>query len=191
MLCVYNYVCIRIYMCAYVYICICTYLFICIYSYTSIYIYVYICVDTCIYAYIHAYTYTYMYIYDICMYAYIHVHTQKQTYGVATVSRIDKITGLFCSILSLLQGSFAKETYNCIDPTNQSHPIVSHTIPLYCLCIYECICTTVNHCRRSGWIQHFSVYVYIYTQINVFLYATHTGCSTAVYAFAHVCLLLL
>jgi len=35
---------------------------------------------------------------------------------VNTVSRIDKITGLFCRILSLLQGSFAKETYNFIDP---------------------------------------------------------------------------
>ena len=33
-------------------------------------------------------------------------------YGVATVSRIDKIIGLFCRILSLLWGSFAKETYN-------------------------------------------------------------------------------
>jgi len=29
----------------------------------------------------------------------------------------DKITGLFCIILSLLKGSFAKETYNFIDPT--------------------------------------------------------------------------
>ena len=46
-------------------------------------------------------------------------------YGMATVSRIDKIIGLFCRILSLLQGSFAKETYNFIDPTNQSHPIVT------------------------------------------------------------------
>jgi len=44
-------------------------------------------------------------------------------YGVATVSRIDKIIGLFCRISSLLQASFAKETYNFIDPTNQSHPI--------------------------------------------------------------------
>jgi len=45
-------------------------------------------------------------------------------YGVATVSMIDKIIGLFCRILSLLYGSFAKETYNFIDPTNQSHPII-------------------------------------------------------------------
>jgi len=44
-------------------------------------------------------------------------------YGVATVSRIDKIIRLFCKILSLLKGSFAKETYNLIDPTDRSHPI--------------------------------------------------------------------
>jgi len=43
-------------------------------------------------------------------------------HGVTTVSRIDSIIGLFCRILSLLLGSFAKETYNSIDPTNQSHP---------------------------------------------------------------------
>ena len=40
------------------------------------------------------------------------------SYGVATDSRINKIIGLFCRILSLLQGSFAKETYNLIVPTN-------------------------------------------------------------------------
>ena len=44
-------------------------------------------------------------------------------YGVARVRRIDKITGRFCRISSLLKGSFAKETYNFIDPTNQSNPI--------------------------------------------------------------------
>ena len=36
--------------------------------------------------------------------------------------------GLFCRIASLLQVSFAKDTYNFIDPTNCSHPIVSHSI---------------------------------------------------------------
>jgi len=33
-------------------------------------------------------------------------------YGVATISRIDKILRLFCRILSLLQNPLAKETYN-------------------------------------------------------------------------------
>ena len=31
--------------------------------------------------------------------------------------------GLFKTIQSLLQGSFAKETYNFKEPTNRSHPI--------------------------------------------------------------------
>jgi len=46
-----------------------------------------------------------------------------ECFGVALVSRIDKIIGLFCGIASLLYGSFAKENYNFIDPTNRSHPI--------------------------------------------------------------------
>jgi len=33
-------------------------------------------------------------------------------YGVASISRLLKIIGLFCKISSLLYGSFAKETYN-------------------------------------------------------------------------------
>jgi len=44
-------------------------------------------------------------------------------YGVATISRLLKIIGLFCRIWSLLQGSFAKETYNLKEPTKRSHPI--------------------------------------------------------------------
>jgi len=44
-------------------------------------------------------------------------------YRVATVSRLLKIIGLFCRILSLLLGSFAKETCNVKEPTNRSHPI--------------------------------------------------------------------
>jgi len=37
-------------------------------------------------------------------------HVASSRYEVATVSRIDKILGLFCRMLSLLKGSFAKET---------------------------------------------------------------------------------
>ena len=42
---------------------------------------------------------------------------------MATVSRRLKITGLFCRISSLLQGSFAKETCHFKEPTDRSHPI--------------------------------------------------------------------
>ena len=44
-------------------------------------------------------------------------------YGVATISRLLKILGLFCRVYSLLYGSFAKKTYNFKEPTNRSHPI--------------------------------------------------------------------
>ena len=46
------------------------------------------------------------------------------TYGVATITRLLKIIGLFRRILSLLYGSFAKETYNFKEPTNRSETIV-------------------------------------------------------------------
>jgi len=52
-------------------------------------------------------------------------------YGVATVSRIYKFIGLFCRILSLFWSSFAKETYNFVDPTNQSHPIVATQVSVH------------------------------------------------------------
>ena len=42
---------------------------------------------------------------------------------VATISRLLKIIGLFCRILSLLQGSSARETNNFKEPTNHSHHI--------------------------------------------------------------------
>ena len=59
-------------------------------------------------------------------------------YGVATVSRLLKITGLFCRISSLLQGSFAKETYIFQEHTDRSHPIcASHLI------IYLCVCAPI------------------------------------------------
>ena len=41
-------------------------------------------------------------------------------YGVATISRLLVIIGLFCRIQSLLYGSFAKETYDLKEPTNYS-----------------------------------------------------------------------
>jgi len=53
-----------------------------------------------------------------------HTNTSRISgYWVATVSRLLKIIGLFCRTSSLLWGSFAKETYNCKEPTNQSHLI--------------------------------------------------------------------
>jgi len=44
---------------------------------------------------------------------------------VATIGRLLKILGPLYRMPSLLQGSFAKETYNFKEPTNRSNPISS------------------------------------------------------------------
>ena len=48
----------------------------------------------------------------------------RVTYGVATISRLLKNIGLIAENRSLLQGSFAKETYVFKEPTNRSLPIL-------------------------------------------------------------------
>jgi len=94
-----------------------------VYIYIHIYIYTYICTHTYVHIniYICTYIYIHLYLYDVSKYIRICLHTY--TYGVATISRLLRIMGLFCRIQSLLQGSFAKETYNFKEPTNRSHPI--------------------------------------------------------------------
>ena len=47
-------------------------------------------------------------------------------YGVATISRLLKMIGLFYRISSLLQGPFAKETCNFKEPTHRSHPKIRY-----------------------------------------------------------------
>jgi len=54
----------------------------------------------------------------------------NEAYGMATVSRIDKIIGLFCKRALQKRRYSEKETYNSIDPTDRGHPIFpSHRQP--------------------------------------------------------------
>ena len=67
-----------------------------------------------------------------------HHYVDTLQYGVATVSRIDYIVGLFCKRALLKRQYSAKETYNRIDPTNRSLPAtlyntLQHSITLYAL----------------------------------------------------------
>jgi len=48
-------------------------------------------------------------------------------YGVALVSRIDKIIGLLCKRALEMRQYSAKETYNLKEPTNCSHSILHTT----------------------------------------------------------------
>ena len=87
------------------------------------------------------------------------IHVYTYAYGVATVSRIDSIIGLFCRISSLSSGSFAKETYNFIDPTNQSHPIYEYWILMrVSLNLSRCI------------IIYVYTYAYMNTDVCLFIY---------------------
>ena len=61
----------------------------------------------------------------MCIRAYVYIYFYfNNSYGVALVSRIDKIIGLFCKRDLQKRQYSVKETYNFIDPTNRSHPIV-------------------------------------------------------------------
>ena len=64
------------------------------------------------------------------------------TYGVATISGLLKIIGLFCRIQSLLQGSFAKETANLATPQQiqWSYMAMSHMTDNHGLVTYFWLC---------------------------------------------------
>jgi len=49
----------------------------------------------------------------------------QRHYGVALISRIDKITGRFCKRALQKRRYSAKETYDFIDPSDCSHPIAA------------------------------------------------------------------
>jgi len=51
------------------------------------------------------------------------VEMRAISYGVASVSSIDQIIGLFCKTALLKRRYSAKATCNFIDPTDRSHPI--------------------------------------------------------------------
>ena len=76
------------------------------------------------------------------MYIRIHIYTRIyiriHVYGMATMSRLLKIIGLFCRISSLLHGTFAKETSHFKEPTNRGHPISTYTP--YSMCRGMCVC---------------------------------------------------
>ena len=116
----HTYVCIHTYVYIYKYIYIIRFL-VCLYIYSCVYMYLYIRMCVCVYVY----TYE------------IHIHTHMITRShkcvgcekmhsvpcsrqlVFTIGRLLEITGLFCRISSLLQGSFAKETYHLKEPTRR------------------------------------------------------------------------
>ena len=58
-----------------------------------------------------------------------YMYTGDGRYEVATIKEIDKIIGLFCKRALYKRRYSAKETYDFIDPTDRSHPIMSILCP--------------------------------------------------------------
>ena len=99
-------------------------------------------------------------------------------YGVAMISRLLKIIGLFCRISSLLQGSFAKETYNFKEPTTCCHPIVL---------------TVTRHGQTVTWLLHYNThavtpqythYIFVACQAFCCVSVRHNHCCSRI--FVHV-----
>jgi len=65
-------------------------------------------------------------------------------YGVATISRLLKIIGLFCKRALWKRRYSAKETYNFKEPTNRSHPIRKGARDRESLCENVCVCDREN-----------------------------------------------
>ena len=98
-------------------------------------------------------------------------------YGVALVSRIDKIISLFCQrVLQKWQYS-ATETYNFIDPTDRSHPIRHHFHLQVLAVITKTTCSPHSRASRhnSQTNQHYfqcATPLLITTYDDVFQYST-------------------
>ena len=89
-----------------------------------------------------------------------------------------KLIGIFCRIASLLQVSFAKETYNFIDPTKCRHPIYERG---------QIYARFLSQVFRGG-VRIYSGYDYsnIYTDAYMFAYVhTHAYTYVDVYIYTH------
>ena len=74
----------------------------------------------------------------------VYIQTYVCTYGMASVSRIDKIIGLFCKRALIKRQYSAKEIYNFVDPTDRSY-LISCSLFMYTYMyisyVYICIYT--------------------------------------------------
>ena len=114
---------------------------------------------------------THMYMHVQCSRATVYSNTYVNIdYGVALVSRIDTIIGLFCKRALQKSQYSAKKTYNLIDPTNRSHPIKG---------------THLNqHSKKQQFIQLPTTHcnTHCSTHCNA---ATHTATHTATHIATH------
>jgi len=84
-------------------------------------------------------------IWDIGTYTFVSlVCIPVKDYGVATISRLLKMIGLFCKRALWKRQYSANETYHFKEPTKRSHPIV---IPSQYCCV--CVCVSLSPFSES------------------------------------------
>jgi len=157
------------------------------------------CIHTYICTYIHTQAYSYRYvsrracaveISSVCpIYVYVDECTRAYTYipvcgcmnmgwlwlvGSLKVQDKSQMISLFCRISFLLQGSFAKESYDFKDPTNRSHPIQCN-MPcrgsvMKCIYVYICIYIHLYVCTYMIVHQRIYMYIYIYNYTYIHTY---------------------
>jgi len=118
-------------------ICVCVCVRACVCVCVHAYVHVCMCVGVCVYIYMWVGRWVCMCVYVGVVYTYVYVcirvctSCMPESYGVASISRIDKIIGLFWKRALEKRLYSAKETYNFIDPTNRSHPIAYRRHDIY------------------------------------------------------------
>ena len=113
----------------------------------------------------------------------ISVSWPKYRYGVALVSSIDKIIGLFCKRALQKSQYSAKETYNLIDSTIRSHPMKDReTHQLKEMCLYESH-PTYERVMSRIWMSHGT---HIRVSWPTYRYESATHIKTAVNVFIWV-----
>jgi len=126
---------------------------------------------TYMYVYIHIYIYIYVHIH-VCIHTYIYRPLQLITFtSTQMLKLIHNMIGLVCTISSLSQVSFAKETYYFKEPTNHSHPIRSRALRS----------SSSYTCAHIYTYAYTHVYKYIYTYISIHVYIR-------MYIYLHICI---
>jgi len=112
----------------------------------------------------------------ICIYVYTLTECFRQVYiyvyhtylyGVASISRLLKMIGIFCKRALWKTLYSAKETYNFKEPTDRSHPIYIYVYRTYSYVYMYTLLRNVFARKMYIFIMYMYVYVYVYIYIHM------------------------
>jgi len=124
------------------------------------------------------------------------LYTCVYVYGVAAISRLLKIMGLFCRLSGFYRALLQKKTYNLKEPTNCSHPISIMYRRVWIDDMRVCVCVCVCVCEWEVIYEdrYIHIYIHLYTHIIYIyiyrkdgLYLVYTLCiRTYVYIYTNI-----